>query len=58
MYFLVAVKVVYILNKEKPKEEDEEIVADMKVQYKWEQDDFLCKGHILYVLTNELYDVY
>ncbi|GAV82165.1 UBN2_2 domain-containing protein [Cephalotus follicularis] len=57
-FFLSALKLSHVLNEEKPTKKENEIVAEIRTRNKWNEDDFMCKGHILNALSNSLYDVY
>ena len=60
-FLLTALKICHILDLAlaplpEPKEDDTaEIVAKMK---KREEDELICRGHILNALSNRLYDLY
>ena len=61
LFILTALKIAYVLDKalsplHAPKlDDDEEIKQSRK---KHEDDEFLCRGHILNSLTNSLYDLF
>ncbi|GAV85291.1 UBN2_2 domain-containing protein, partial [Cephalotus follicularis] len=57
-FFLSALKLSHVLNEEKPIEKENETVAEIMTLNKWNEDGFMCKGHILNALSNSLYDVY
>ena len=60
-FLLTTLKVYYVLNNdlkalEEPKEDDtQEIVKERK---KREEDELICRGHILNALSDILYDLY
>ena len=60
-FLLTTLKVFYVLDKdlktlEEPKEDDtQEVVKERK---KHEEDELICRGHILNALSNRLYDLY
>ncbi|KAF7841357.1 putative polyprotein, related [Senna tora] len=43
---------------EKPQEGEEETIATIRERQKWENDDYICTGHILNGLCDALFDVY
>ncbi|KAL3510202.1 hypothetical protein ACH5RR_029603 [Cinchona calisaya] len=48
MHFLLAtLNVIYVLNTPKPMENDEETLANTRAKQKWEDDDYICRGHIM-----------
>ncbi|XP_077219640.1 uncharacterized protein LOC143853795 [Tasmannia lanceolata] len=57
-FILTTLKVVYVLTSPKPAEVENETLAQARRRRKWEQDDYLCKGHILNAMTDELFDIY
>ena len=59
MHFLLSsLKVVYVLTTPKPAVNENETMADARTRLKWEQDDYICKGHILNAMSDSLFDVY
>nr|GLL21450.1 uncharacterized protein LOC109152108 [Ipomoea trifida] len=59
MHFLLAtLKVVYVLSTPKPLEEENESLEMTCRRLKWENDDYICRGHILNGMTDNLFDVY
>jgi hypothetical protein len=46
-FLLATLKVVYVLNTERPLENEAETVAKTRKRQKWENDDYICMGHIL-----------
>ena len=60
-FLLTALKILYILDTAlaplpEPKEDDTiEVVAKMKMR---EEDELICRGHILNALFNRVYDLY
>ncbi|XP_062086306.1 uncharacterized protein LOC133792418 [Humulus lupulus] len=61
MFLLTTLKVFYVLDKDlkaiEPAQEDDtqEVIKERK---KHEEDEFICRGHILNALSNCLYDLY
>lgn len=59
MHFLLAgLKVLYVLTTPKPKEVEDETIADARAWIKWEPDDNICKEHICNAKTDLLFDIY
>ena len=60
-FFLTAMKIFYVLDPtlvpipEPTDEDDDELKADRK---KRQEDELLCRGHILNTLSDRLYDLY
>ncbi|XP_039140459.1 uncharacterized protein LOC120277669 [Dioscorea cayenensis subsp. rotundata] len=57
-FLLITLKVAYVLTTSKPEEIEGETVAEIRERQKWENDDFICIGHILNGLSDALFDVY
>ncbi|GJT38608.1 hypothetical protein Tco_0938473 [Tanacetum coccineum] len=59
MQFLLAtLKVAYVLTKPYPIETENETLNDSHERLKFENDDFICHGHILNAMSDPLFDVY
>ncbi|GKB78337.1 hypothetical protein Tco_0945232, partial [Tanacetum coccineum] len=59
MQFLLAtLKVAYILTKPYPEESEDETLVTSHERLKFENDDFICRGHILNAMSDPLFDVY
>ncbi|KAG6517525.1 hypothetical protein ZIOFF_020917 [Zingiber officinale] len=61
VHFLwMALKMVYVLNTLKTtyKGEEEETLGELHAKQKWETNDEICRGHILNVMEDNLFDVY
>ncbi|GJZ67013.1 hypothetical protein Tco_0630253 [Tanacetum coccineum] len=59
MQFLLAtLKVAYVLTKPYPEESKDETLAASRERLKFENDDFICRGHILNAMSDPLFDVY
>ncbi|KAF2302363.1 hypothetical protein GH714_034947 [Hevea brasiliensis] len=52
------VDVVYVLNIPKPAENENETVQETRNRQKWDNDDEICRGHILNGMSDALFDVY
>jgi len=57
-FLLTTLNVAYVLTTPKPQERENETIADIRERQKWENDDFICTGHILNGLCDGLFDVY
>ncbi|XP_074337413.1 uncharacterized protein LOC141674601 [Apium graveolens] len=59
MHFLLTTsKVVYVLSAPMPKMIEEETVEQTRRRCKWENDDYICRGHILNGMSDSLFDIY
>ncbi|GJT26038.1 zinc finger, CCHC-type containing protein [Tanacetum coccineum] len=59
MYFLLTtLKVVYVLTTPMLELLEDAIVEAIRIRAKWENDDYICKGHILNGMSDSLFDVY
>ncbi|KAK3028758.1 hypothetical protein RJ639_037979 [Escallonia herrerae] len=60
-FLLVTVKVYYVIvnpGPPEPSENEEESVAKTRERLRWDQDDEICRGHILNGMSNTLFDSY
>ncbi|KAK3007980.1 hypothetical protein RJ639_013320 [Escallonia herrerae] len=60
-FLLVTVKVYYLIVNPRPPEpgeNEEESVAKTRERLRWDQDDEICRGHILNGMSNTLFDAY
>ena len=57
-FLLTTLKVVYVLTTPYPEENDNETLVEERKRTKWEMDDYICKGHILNTLSDQLFDLY
>nr|GEZ22597.1 40S ribosomal protein S14-2 [Tanacetum cinerariifolium] len=55
---LTTLKVVYVLTTPMPELLEDEIVEATRIRAKWENDDYICRGHILNGMSDSLFDVY
>ncbi|GJT71591.1 hypothetical protein Tco_1030877 [Tanacetum coccineum] len=59
MQFLLAtLNVAYVLTKPYPEESKDKTLAAFRACFKFENDDFICRGHILNAMSDPLFDVY
>ena len=57
-FLLTTLKVVYVLNTPYPMETENESLEQTHRRSKFENDDYICRGHILNSMLNALFDVY
>ncbi|GJW42450.1 zinc finger, CCHC-type containing protein [Tanacetum coccineum] len=59
MHFLLTIlKVVYVLTTPMPVLMEDATVEAIRICAKWENDDYICRGHILNGMPDSLFDVY
>ncbi|GJV69392.1 hypothetical protein Tco_1484901 [Tanacetum coccineum] len=57
-FLLTTLKVVYLLTTPMPELVDHATVEAIRIRAKWENDDYICRGHILNGISDSLFDVY
>nr|GEV29639.1 zinc finger, CCHC-type [Tanacetum cinerariifolium] len=57
-FLLTTLKVVYVLTTPMPKLLEDPTVEAIRIREKWENDDYICRGHILIGMFDSLFDVY
>nr|GEV45677.1 zinc finger, CCHC-type [Tanacetum cinerariifolium] len=57
-FLLTTLKVVYVLTTPIPKLLEDATVEAIRIKAKWENDDCICRGHILNGMSDSLFDVY
>ena len=57
-FLLTSLGVAYVLTTPKPLEEENEAVETTRRRSKWENDDYVCRGHILNGMSDTLFDIY
>ena len=57
-FLLTTLKVVYVLSTPMPEEIENETIEQTRQRCKWENDDYICRGHILNGMSDSLFDVY
>ena len=57
-FLLTTLKVVYVLNTSYPVETENETLEQSRRRSKFENDDYICRGHILNGMSDALFDVY
>ncbi|KAL3507093.1 hypothetical protein ACH5RR_032475 [Cinchona calisaya] len=55
---LTILHIAYVLTIERPKETEGETLEQTRVSQKWDNDDFICMGHILNSMLIGLFDTY
>ncbi|XP_021769707.1 uncharacterized protein LOC110733948 [Chenopodium quinoa] len=59
MYFLLtSLKVAYVISTPTPVEHENETMEDVREKSNLDNDDFICRGHILNGMEDDLFDVY
>ena len=58
LILLTSLNVAYVISTPKPEEKEDETVEDARKRNKWENDDFICRGHILNGICDSLFDIY
>lgn len=57
-FLLTTLNVAYVLTQGKPQEAENETVAQARARAKHENDDYICRGHILNAIEDTLFDTY
>nr|GEZ18850.1 zinc finger, CCHC-type [Tanacetum cinerariifolium] len=57
-FLLTTLKVVYVLTTPMPELSEDATVKAIRIKAKWENDYYICRGHILNGMSNSLFDVY
>ena len=57
-FLLTSLKVVYVLLTPIPEVDDDGPVDALRCKSKWENDYYICRGHILNGMSDSLFDVY
>nr|GEV44494.1 zinc finger, CCHC-type [Tanacetum cinerariifolium] len=57
-FLLTTLKVVYVLTTPMPELMKVSTVEAIRIRAKWENDDYICRGHILNGMFDSLFDVY
>ncbi|GKB08955.1 zinc finger, CCHC-type containing protein [Tanacetum coccineum] len=57
-FLLMTLKVVYVLTTPMSELMKDDTVEAIKRRAKWENDDYICRGHILNGMSDPLYDIY
>ncbi|CAM8892786.1 unnamed protein product [Rhodiola kirilowii] len=57
-FLLTSLKVVHVLSTPMPAADDNGPLDAIWKRSKWENDDYICRGHILNGMADNLFDVY
>nr|GEW54953.1 zinc finger, CCHC-type [Tanacetum cinerariifolium] len=57
-FLLTTLKVVYVLTTPMPELLKDATVEAIRIRAKWENDDYICRGHILNGMSDSLFNVY
>lgn len=57
-FLLTSLGVAYVLTTTRPMEEDDEPLENTRRRNKWDNDDYICRGHILNGMCDNLFDIY
>ncbi|KAJ9556386.1 hypothetical protein OSB04_011000 [Centaurea solstitialis] len=57
-FLLTTLNVVHILSSTAPEEKEDETPAEIRKRCKWENDDYICRGHIYNGMSDPLFDIY
>ncbi|GJZ15421.1 zinc finger, CCHC-type containing protein [Tanacetum coccineum] len=57
-FLLTTLKVVYVLTTPMPELMEDSTVEAIRIRAKWENDDYIYRGHILNGMSDSLFDVY
>ncbi|GJR92959.1 zinc finger, CCHC-type containing protein [Tanacetum coccineum] len=57
-FLLTTLKVAYVLSTPRPEFVEEETLEQTRKRCKWDNDDYICRGHILNGMSDALFDVY
>ncbi|KAL7583882.1 hypothetical protein Lser_V15G45364 [Lactuca serriola] len=57
-FLLTTLNVMYVLSTPMPKFAEDETLEATRRRSKWDNDDYICRGHILKGMSNSLFDIY
>ncbi|GKD65788.1 hypothetical protein Tco_1307896, partial [Tanacetum coccineum] len=57
-FLLTSLKVAYVLSTPRPEFVEEETLKQTRKRCKWDNDNYICRGHILNGMSDALFDVY
>ena len=58
LFLLTTLSIAYVISTPRPEDKDDETLEEMRKKNKWDNDDFICRGHILNGMVDSLFDVY
>nr|GEX36803.1 zinc finger, CCHC-type [Tanacetum cinerariifolium] len=57
-FFLTTLKVMYVLSTPSSVWSENETLETTRKRMKWENNDYICRGHILNGMSDSLFDIY
>ncbi|GJW06885.1 zinc finger, CCHC-type containing protein, partial [Tanacetum coccineum] len=57
-FLLTTLKVVYVMSTPSPVWSENKTLEATRKRMKWENDDYICRGHILNGMSDSLFDIY
>ena len=57
-FMLTTLKVAYVLSTPKTAVAENETLEETRLRSKWENDDYICRGHILNGMSDSLFDIH
>jgi hypothetical protein len=57
-FLLTTLKVVYVLSTPMPEVVEDETIEVSRRRNKWENDDYICRGHVVNGMSDSLFDIY
>ncbi|KAL6559800.1 hypothetical protein OROGR_004917 [Orobanche gracilis] len=57
-FMLTTLKVAYVLSTPRPEAVENETLEDSRKRSKWDNDDYICRGHILNGMSDSLFDIH
>ena len=57
-FLLTTLNVVYVLTTPKSEEREDGSLEQVRTRAKWENDEYICRGHILNGMSDALFDTY
>ena len=57
-FLLTTLNVVHVLSSTAPEEKEDETPAEIRKRCKWDNDNYICRGHILNGKSDPLFDIY
>ncbi|GKD95581.1 hypothetical protein Tco_1379478 [Tanacetum coccineum] len=57
-FLLTTLKVIYVLSTLQPEVIENGTLDQTRRRSKWENDDYICRGHILNGMSDSLFDIY
>nr|GEY60350.1 zinc finger, CCHC-type [Tanacetum cinerariifolium] len=57
-FFLTTLKVIYVLTTLMPELLEDATMEAIKIRAKWENDDYICRGHMLNDMSDSFFNIY